>query len=128
MATVVCCTGPIVPFATLFVRVVTLLLVAKSWLPFTASVLEALSVPACRLVIFTPVTGAPEPPVAPKVTVLPPAESYFTAMLAVLTTSVFSAPSAAPTVVWLLVAPTAPVVLTPLIGWLKPEIAPVEAV
>ena len=78
-----------------------------------------------RLAIFTPPAGPPAPPVAPSVIVLPPTASYFTAMLARFTALLFSAASASPTVVCGVDVATAPVVLMPLIGWLKPEIAPV---
>ena len=113
------CTGPAAPFWMLAM----FWLVAKSWLPFTASVLDAPSVPAVRLVIFTPPAGALAPPVAPSVIVLPPTASYFTAMLAVLVTLVFSAVKASATEVFAVAAVaavTAPVVLTLSIGWLKP--------
>ena len=104
-------------------------LVALSWLPFTASVLVLLKVPAIRLVIFTPPAGPPAPPVAPRVIVLPPTASYFTATFAVFATFVFRAPSAAPTVVWLVAVPeTAPVVLMLFIGWLKLAIPPADTV
>ena len=48
------------------------------------------------------------------------AESYFTAMLAVLAVLLFSAVKAPATVVWLVGAFTVPTVSMPLIGWLKP--------
>ncbi len=54
-AVVVRCTGPVAPFAIL----VTAWLVAKSWLPFTASVDVAESSPAARLTICRSV---PTPP------------------------------------------------------------------
>ena len=98
-------------------------LVAKSWLPFTASVLDVLRSPAFRLVIVTPPAGAPVPPVAPSVILSPPTVSYFTAMLAVLVTLVFRADKASATEVFAVAAVatvTAPVVLTLSIGWLKP--------
>ena len=53
LATEVCCTGPAEPLERLVTWVPSdpsAVLVAKSWLPFTASVLEALSWPAARLV------------------------------------------------------------------------------
>ena len=99
---------------------------AASCLPFTASVLPALTRPSARLVIFTAgAFGASVPPVAPRVIVLPPAASYFTAMFAVLAMLLFSADRAPPTVVCWVAAPTVPTASTPFTDWLKPVILPV---
>ena len=60
------CTGPAAPFVILVERLVTWVpsvstdwLVAKSWLPFTASVLFELRRPAATLVIVRSAPGAP---------------------------------------------------------------------
>src|ERR1700761_8601036 len=108
------------------VLVETCWLVANSWAPFTASVLVAFNAAGAMLVM---VTGdpAPAPPVAPSVILVPPAASYLTAMLAVLSIFVFSAVKAPATVVCAVGPLTAPVVLTVLTGWLKPVRLPVAA-
>ena len=101
--------------------VATLLPVLYSWLPFTASVLVPLKVPAVRLVIFTAlVLGGSAPPSAPSVIVLPFGASYFTAMVAVLAMLLFSADNAPPTVVCCWATPTVPRVSTLFTDWLKP--------
>src|SRR5258708_3840915 len=118
--------APLLMLEIAVVFAVTCWLVANSCDPFTASVLVAFNAAGAMLVM---VTGdpAPAPPVAPSVIFVPPAASYLTAILAVLSIFVFSAVKARATVVCAVGPVTAPVLLTLLTGWLKPVRSPVAA-